>query len=175
MAISLKHSFTSSVPDDGDTSLVRPSNWNAEHTLTAATDTVLGRSSVGTGAVEEIPVTAAGRAILDDVDAAAQRTTLGLGTIATQAANNVNITGGSISGITDLAVADGGTGAASFTAYSVILGGTTSTGPFQNVSGLGTSGQILTSAGAGAIPIWATPSGGVTRGQIEQQRLGAFT
>jgi hypothetical protein len=35
----------------------------------------------------------------------------GLGTIATQAANNVSITGGSITGITDLAVADGGTGA----------------------------------------------------------------
>jgi hypothetical protein len=35
----------------------------------------------------------------------------GLGTIATQDANNVTITGGSITGITDLAVADGGTGA----------------------------------------------------------------
>jgi hypothetical protein len=34
----------------------------------------------------------------------------GLGTIATQAANNVSITGGSISGITDLAITDGGTG-----------------------------------------------------------------
>ena len=35
----------------------------------------------------------------------------GLGTIATQAASNVSITGGSITGITDLAVADGGTAA----------------------------------------------------------------
>lgn len=42
-------------------------------------------------------ITAAGRAILDDADAAAQRTTLGLGTIATQAANNVAITGGTMS------------------------------------------------------------------------------
>lgn len=39
------------------------------------------------------------------------RSSLGLGTIATQSANNVVITGGAISGITDLAVADGGTGA----------------------------------------------------------------
>ena len=39
------------------------------------------------------------------------RTSLGLGTIATQDASNVAITGGSVSGITDLAVADGGTGA----------------------------------------------------------------
>ena len=42
-------------------------------------------------------ITAAGRAILDDADAAAQRTTLGLGTMATQDANNVTITGGTMS------------------------------------------------------------------------------
>jgi hypothetical protein len=35
----------------------------------------------------------------------------GLGTIATQASSNVSITGGLITGITDLAIADGGTGA----------------------------------------------------------------
>jgi len=56
-------------------------------------------------------LTAAGRAILDDADAATQRTTLGLGSIATQSTASVSITGGSISGISDLAVADGGTGA----------------------------------------------------------------
>jgi hypothetical protein len=39
------------------------------------------------------------------------RTNLGLGTMAVQNANTVNITGGIVSGITDLAVADGGTGA----------------------------------------------------------------
>lgn len=56
-------------------------------------------------------ITTAGKAILDDADASAQRTTLGLGTVATQNSNNVTITGGSITGITDLALADGGTGA----------------------------------------------------------------
>lgn len=43
--------------------------------------------------------------------ASAARTALGLGSIATQASNSVSITGGSITGITDLAIADGGTGA----------------------------------------------------------------
>ena len=38
------------------------------------------------------------------------RTSLGLGSIATQNSNSVSITGGAISGITDLAIADGGTG-----------------------------------------------------------------
>lgn len=47
----------------------------------------------------------------DLASASTARTNLGLGTIATQASNSVTITGGSISGITDLAVADGGTGA----------------------------------------------------------------
>ncbi|MFZ9848946.1 MAG: hypothetical protein ACO3FA_00860 [Vulcanococcus sp.] len=42
----------------------------------SATDRILGRSSAGAGDVEEITCTAAGRALLDDVDAAAQRTTL---------------------------------------------------------------------------------------------------
>lgn len=67
-------------------------------------------------------VTAAGRAILDDADAAAQRTTLGLGTIATQAAAAVAITGGTITGITDLAVADGGTGASTAATARTNLG-----------------------------------------------------
>ena len=44
----------------------------------SATDKLLGRSSAGAGVVEEITCTAAGRALLDDVDAAAQRATLGI-------------------------------------------------------------------------------------------------
>jgi hypothetical protein len=50
----------------------------------SATDRLLGRSTAGSGDVEEITCTAAGRALLDDADAAAQRATLGLGTLATQ-------------------------------------------------------------------------------------------
>jgi hypothetical protein len=41
------------------------------------------------------------------------RSSLGLGTIATQAASAVAITGGAVTGITDITVADGGTGASS--------------------------------------------------------------
>jgi len=50
----------------------------------SATDKLLGRVSAGAGNIEEITCTAAGRALLDDADATAQRTTLGLGTLSTQ-------------------------------------------------------------------------------------------
>jgi len=67
------------------------------------------------------------------------------------------------SGVTGtLPVANGGTGATSQTAYAVLAGGTTSTGAYQSVASVGTSGQVLTSNGAGALPTFQTVSGGVT-------------
>ncbi len=51
-------------------------------------------------------------------------------------------------------VSGGGTGNTTFTAFSVICAGTTATGPFQNVVGLGTAGEQLTSNGPGLLPTW---------------------
>ena len=82
--------------------------------------------------------------------------------MSTQAANNVSITGGSITGITDLAVADGGTGRSTTVPYSPICGGTTTTDAMQSVASIGTAGQVLTSNGAGALPTFqnvSIPSG----------------
>ena len=53
---------------------------------------------------------------------AVARASLGLGTLATQNASTVSITGGAISGITDLAVADGGTGASDASGARTNLG-----------------------------------------------------
>lgn len=55
-----------------------------------------------------------------------------------------------------LPVANGGTGATTQTAYAVLCGGTTSTGAYQSVASVGTSGQVLTSNGAGALPTFQT-------------------
>lgn len=56
MAISVKHLFTSAKADGTDSTLVQPSNWNAEHTITLAAGKVLGRSSASAGAMQELPL-----------------------------------------------------------------------------------------------------------------------
>lgn len=63
---------------------------------------------------------------------------------------------------TPVAVADGGTGLSSTTAYAVICGGTTSTNPLQSIAGVGSAGEVLTSNGAGALPTFQAASGDVS-------------
>jgi len=83
-----------------------------------------------------------------------------LGTMSSQNATSVAITGGTITGITDLTVADGGTGVSTLSANAVLLGNGTSA--LQTVAP-STSGNILTSNGT----TWAStaPVTGVGSGQ----------
>lgn len=111
-------------------------------------------SSTASGALTNLGVSAYGQTLIDDADAGTARTTLGLGTIATQASSNVTITGGSITGITDLTVADGGTGVSTFTDAGVLIGN--GTGVIQATSA-GTTGQVLTSNGTSVDPTFQTP------------------
>jgi hypothetical protein len=80
---------------------------DATLTALAGVATVADRLIYATGAdtFTVTAFTAFGRNLVDDADASAARTTLGLGTIATQSAASVAITGGSIDNIT----LDGGT------------------------------------------------------------------
>jgi len=80
--------------------------------------------------------------------------------VATLVANlesaNVVITGGSITGITDLAVADGGTGRSTFTTNGVIFGNGTDG---LLVTDAGTDGQVL-QANSSGVPVFADLDGG---------------
>jgi len=87
MTVSLKHTFTSPKDDSADPTVVQPSNWNEEHELTLATDKLLGRATAGTGAAEEI----------------------GIGTA-------LSVSGGTLA-VTNVPVANGGTGASTLTGY----------------------------------------------------------
>jgi hypothetical protein len=80
----------------------------------------------------------------------AARTALGLGTMAVQAASSVAITGGSING-TSLGATTAGS--ANVTTLDIASGLTLATLA-------GTSGQVLTSAGAGFVPTWTTAATG---------------
>ena len=77
-------------------------------------------------------------------------------TLTSPTINTPTISGGSVTGITDITVADGGTGRSSHTAYAVLCGGTTTTGAQQSIASVGSSGQILTSNGASALPTFQT-------------------
>jgi microcystin-dependent protein len=75
--------------------------------------------------------------------------------------SNATITGGTITGITDLTVADGGTGSSTLSANAVLLGNGTSA--LQTVAP-STSGNVLTSNGTtwtSASPVDPVPSGAV--------------
>jgi len=81
--------------------------------------------------------------------AAGARTNLGLGTMATQASSSVTITGGSITGITDLLVADGGTGLSAGTSGGIPYFSSTTT---MASSAALTANRLLLGGGAGVAP-----------------------
>lgn len=83
--------------------------------LTTAADRMIYTTALDTYAVATL--TSAGRAILDDADASAQRTTLGLGSLATASSVNNDSWSG-----TDLAVANGGTGSSTAADARTALG-----------------------------------------------------
>ena len=110
--------------------------------LGTAADRLAYTTGVDTWA--ESTITAAGRAILDDADAAAQRTTLGLGALATlSTVGTSQIDNNSVNG-------------------AKIALGSDAQGDIMYYNGTdwarlaaGTSGQVLKTQGAGANPVWS--------------------
>jgi len=80
------------------------------------------RTNLGLGTLATLNTAPVANGGTGATDAAGARTNLGLGSMATQASNSVSITGGSVTGITDLAIADGGTGASTAAGARTNLG-----------------------------------------------------
>ena len=80
MAIDVKHAFVSAKGDGTDSTLVRPSNWNASHNINMATNNVIGRLTAGPGPAEELPATPYMIGLLNTADFAALAVALGLPT-----------------------------------------------------------------------------------------------
>lgn len=79
MAISLKHAFQSAKGDGPDASIVRPSNWNAEHPLTLNGPAVVGKPTAGNGQAVEVPAGAFGLLLLATADQSAFNAITGAG------------------------------------------------------------------------------------------------
>ena len=104
------------------------------------------------------------------------------GVLTINGTNGITTSGSGSTVVIDLTnpvtVPHGGTGVVSNTAYSVLCGGTVSTNPIQSVASVGTSGQVLTSNGAGTLPTFQDNSAVSGFTSIAAQSFttpGAFT
>jgi hypothetical protein len=97
MAITVKHTKVSTIPDGDDSTLIRPSDWNADHQLVGTIPVANG----GTGASTLTGyVKGNGTAAMTASATVPSTDITGLGTMSTQNANAVAITGGTMSGVT---------------------------------------------------------------------------
>jgi hypothetical protein len=97
MAITVKHTKVSTIPDGDDTSVVRPSDWNADHQLTGTIPVENG----GTGAATLTGyVKGNGTSAMTAAATIPNTDVTGLGTMSTQNSNNISVTGGTMNGVT---------------------------------------------------------------------------
>jgi len=168
-------------PTDGSVTTAKIANdavTYAKIQNVSATDRLLGRSSAGSGDVEEVTCTAFGRSLIDDADAAAARSTLSVQPTASPAftgtfscGDTVNI-GTASATATIINVGNGATG--NRFALIDIIGDTTYTDYGLRIGrdNTGANGQsIIHHRGTGEIAIVAIDAGSVQLGTSSTARL----
>ncbi len=123
-----------------ETAINVQSNWDS--VLTVGANSILN----GSGILQSAGLSGTYSNALTFSNASNSFTGVGTGLTAL---NGSNISSGTV------AVGVGGTGIVTTTAYGLLTGGTTATGAFQN-AGTGSTGNILKSNGAAALPTWVT-------------------
>jgi hypothetical protein len=151
-----------SLPSGNSGKIIKGAEIDTE--LTAVASAISSKADINSPAFTGTPTAPTAAATTNTTQVATtafvrtEITNLGtIGTMAAQNANAVAITGGSIAGITDLAVADGGTGSSSLSANAVLLGNGTSA--LQTVAP-GSNGNVLKSNGT----TWTSAAPTVTSG-----------
>lgn len=127
--------------------------------LVASTATAIGVGSIELGHASDTTIARVSAGVIS-VEGVTVPTISSTSTLTNKTLTSPVINTG-ISGTAVITVPNGGTGVSSATAYAVLCGGTTSTAAVQSIASVGTSGQVLTSNGAGALPTFQTASGGV--------------
>jgi hypothetical protein len=158
-----------SLPENDSGKIIKGSEFDTEfNALQVAVNTKADLASPVLTGVPTAPTATAGTnttqlATTAFTTAAITAVTGALGTMSTQNKTAVDITGGTIVGITDLTVADGGTGLSTLTAKNLLVGNGTSSPTFIAP---GTSGNLLASNGTD----WAStaPVGAIGVGQTWQ-------
>jgi hypothetical protein len=132
----------------------------------AVTVKVSGQTGVSVAAGQKVVLVSNGTDVVEATTYLANNvSSLTLTTLNATSANITTLSGTNFSATSltltnALAVASGGSGRASATAYAVVCGGTTTTGAQQSIASVGTTGQVLTSNGAGALPTFQTAVSG---------------
>jgi len=186
MAIIVKHSKVSTIPDDTDTSLVRPSDWNADHTLTGTIPIANGGTGQATAtdafnALAPSQTGNTGKYLTTDGTNSSWATNP-LGTVTSVAATVPSVLSISGSPITTsgtlaitysgtaLPVANGGTGATTLTGYVKGNGASAMTAsatvPNTDITGLGTASTkdaglalgVATLDSGGKVPVSELPA-----------------
>lgn len=169
MTVSLKHTKNSAIADSGDANFVQPSDWNAEHTLTLATGKLLGRSTAGTGAAEEITVGSGLSLSAGSLSATASGGTVtsvsftgGLISVGTATTTPALTVAGTSGGIPYFSSASTWASSAALAANALVIGGGDGVAPSTTTTGTGvltalgvntgTAGAFVVNGGAGGTP-----------------------